>query len=64
MGQAERVVGAGGLDLLPASPSFSVVPFVDFAEMLVGNVGVDLGGGHRRVAEELLNGAKIGSAHE
>ena len=38
--------------------------FVNFAEMGVGDVGVNLGGGDVGVAEERLDGAKIGAVHE
>lgn len=38
--------------------------FVNFAEMGVGDVGVNLGGGDVGVAEERLDGAKIGAIHE
>ncbi len=35
--------------------------FVDFSEVLVGDMGVDLGGGYIGVAEEGLDGAKVGA---
>ena len=37
---------------------------MDFAKVLVGDVGVDLGGGNVGVAEHGLNGAEIGAVHE
>ena len=37
---------------------------VDLAEVLVGEVGVNLGGTNVGVAEETLDGAKIGTVHE
>ena len=37
---------------------------VNFAEVLVGDVSVDLGGGDVGVAEETLDGAEIGTVHE
>ena len=38
--------------------------FVDLAEVLVGDVGVNLRGGDVRVAEHGLDGAEIGAVHE
>ena len=38
--------------------------FVDFAEVGVGDVGVDLGGGDVGVAEHGLDGAEVGAVHE
>lgn len=37
---------------------------MDFAEVLVGDVGVDLGGGDVGVAEETLDGAEVGTVHK
>lgn len=37
---------------------------VDFAEVVVGDVGVDLGGADVGVAEEGLDGAEVGAVHE
>ena len=37
---------------------------VDFLQMGVGDVGVDLGGGDVGVAEERLNGAEVSAVHE
>ena len=37
---------------------------VDLFEMLVGDVGVDLGGGDVGVAEQGLDGAEVGAVHE
>ena len=37
---------------------------VDFFEVLVGNVGVNLGGGDVGVAEHGLHGADVGAVHE
>ena len=42
-------------------PAFPVKGFVDFFEVFVGDVGVDLGGGYVGVTEEGLYGAKIGA---
>ena len=38
--------------------------FVDFAEVLVGDVGVDLGGTDAAVAEHRLDAADISSVHQ
>lgn len=38
--------------------------FMDFAEVVVGDVGVDLGGRDVGVAEEGLDGAKVGAVHK
>ncbi len=38
--------------------------FVNVAEVLVGDVGVDLGGGDVGVAEHALDGADVGAVHE
>ena len=35
-----------------------------FAEVLVGDVGVDLGGADVGVAEHALDGAEVGTVHE
>lgn len=43
---------------------FGVEFFVDVAEVGVGDVGVDLGGGDVGVAEEALDGADVGAVHE
>ena len=37
---------------------------MDFFEMLVGDVGVDLGGGDVGVAKQSLDGTEIGAVHE
>ncbi len=42
----------------------SVEFIVDFFEVLVRDVGVDLGGGNVGVAEHGLDGAEIGAIHE
>lgn len=41
-----------------------MVFFVGFAEVGVGDVGVDLGGGDVGVAEHALDGADVGAVHE
>lgn len=46
------------------SLGFGMEFVVDFFEMLVGDVGVDLGGGDVGVAEHSLDGAEIGAVHE
>jgi len=37
---------------------------VDFSEVLIGDVGVDLGGADVGVAEHGLDGAEVGAVHE
>lgn len=37
---------------------------MDFAEVGVGDVGIDLGGGDVGVAEHGLDGADVGAVHE
>ena len=37
---------------------------MDFAEVGVGDVGVDLGGGNVGVSEHGLNAAEVGTVHE
>lgn len=43
---------------------FGVELFVDFFEVLVGNVGVNLGSGDVGVSEHGLDGADVGAVHE
>ena len=43
---------------------FGVEFLVYFFEVLVGNVGVNLGGGDVGVAEHGLHGADVGAVHE
>lgn len=40
----------------------AMIFFVGFSEFPVGEMGVDLGGGDGRVAEEFLDGADVGAA--
>lgn len=37
---------------------------MDFFEIIVGDVGVDLGGGNAGVSEEALDSADVGTVHE
>lgn len=37
---------------------------MDFAKVLVGDVGVDLGGANVGVAEHRLDGADVGAVHK
>lgn len=59
-----RYVGSSPTPPTGLFPPFAVECFVDFAELLVGDMGVDLRGGDIRVAEEFLHGADIGSVHQ
>ena len=42
-------------------PLLAVEIFVDIAELFIGHVGVDLGGGYVGMAEEGLDGAEVGA---
>jgi hypothetical protein len=44
--------------------AFAVIFFMDFAQVRVGDVGVDLGRVDGGVAEELLDGADVGAVAE
>ena len=60
-------IGCLGLRVKPGDDlkvSFGVEFLVDFAEVLVGDVGVDLGGADVGVAEEGLDGADVGAVVE
>ena len=37
---------------------------MDFAELFVGEVGIDLCGGNVRVAEEFLHGTQVSAVYE
>jgi len=41
-----------------------MILFMHLAELSIGEVGVDLGGSDRAVAEEFLDGADVGSVYQ